>query len=89
MEIEVHGGALRSAYYTGGAPWGGGGGAGRGYDAAPPCVIHECNGFGSNTIHHRGRPEFTLIFMLRQHNCNLLSSGILRQHPMNSCSHKR
>ena len=63
-------------------------GGGGGYEAAPPSVIDECNGFGSNTIYHRRRTKFTLIFILRKHNCNLLSSGILRLHTMNSCSHK-
>jgi len=34
-----------------------------GYEAAPPCVIDECSGFCSNTIHHRGRAKFTSIFL--------------------------
>jgi len=49
----------------------------------------ECNGFGRNAICHRGRAKFTSIFILRKHNCTLLSSGILRQRTMNSCGHKR
>jgi len=60
-----------------------------GYEAAPPSVIDESNGFGSNTIYHCGRTKFTLIFILRKPNCNLLSSGILRQCTINSCSNKR
>jgi len=57
--------------------------------SSPPCVIDECSGFCSNTISHCGRAKFTSIFILRKHNYNLLSSGILRQHTMNSCSQKR
>jgi len=64
------------------------GGAGRGNEAAPPCVIDECDGFGSNAIYHRGRAEFTSIFILRKLNCDPLSSGILRQRTMNTCGHK-
>ena len=77
---------LRSAYFIGGAPFGG---WGRANETAPTYVIDECNGFGSNTIYHRGMTEFTLISILRKHNCNLLSSGILRQCTMNGCGHKR
>jgi len=62
---------------------------GGGYDAAPPGVIDECNGFGSNTIYHCGRTKFTSIIISRKHHCNLLSSGILTQHTMNSCGNKR
>jgi len=30
-------------------------GGGGGYEAAPPCVIDECNGFASNSIYYRRR----------------------------------
>jgi len=49
----------------------------------------ECNGFGRNAICHRGRAKFTSIFILKKHNCNLLSSGILRQRTMNSYGQRR
>ena len=38
--------------------------------------------------YHHGRAKFTSIFILRKHNRNLLSSGILIQRTMNSCSHQ-
>ena len=38
--------------------------------------------------YHCGRAKFTLIFILRTHNCNLLFSGILRQRAMNSCGYE-
>jgi len=73
---------LRSAYGVWGASitadehhWGGGGG---GVNAAPLCVIDKCNGFCSKTINPCGRANYTLISILRTHNCNLLTSGILR-----------
>jgi len=65
-----------------------GGGGGQGYNAAPPCVIDECNGVSSNKIYHCEKAKFTLIFNMRKHNCNLLSGGILRQHTMNRCGNK-
>jgi len=83
IQTEERRWGLRSTYYSGGEPWGGG------LWNSPPCVIDECSGFCSNRIHHRGRAKFSSIFILRKHNCNFLSSGILRQHTMNSCGHKR
>jgi len=74
---------LRSTHYGGGAPLGGV------WSSPTMCNCDECNGICSNSIYHRGRAKFTLIFILRKHNCNLLSSGILRQRTMNCCSHKR
>jgi len=65
--------------------WGGGGVSSR----PTMCNCDECNGICSNSIYHHGRAKFTSIFILRKHNCNLLSSGILRQRTMNSCGHKR
>jgi hypothetical protein len=53
------------------------------------CNIDECNSFGSNAIYYPGREKFTPILILRKLNCNLLSSSILEQHPMNSCGDKR
>jgi len=55
---------------------------------SPPCGIDEGSGFCSDIIYHCGRAKFTLIFILRKHNCNLLSSGIHRQHAMKCCSQR-
>jgi hypothetical protein len=49
----------------------------------------EHNGVCSSAIFHPGGAKFTSIFILRKHNCNLLSNGILRQRTTNRCGHKR
>jgi len=81
---------LRSADWNWRAPiiaeehhWGGGV-----WSSPTMCNCDECNGICSNSIYHRGMAKFTSIFILRTHNCNLLSSGILRQRTMYSCGHK-
>jgi len=82
----------RSADADRGAPiiaeqhhWGGRGGV---VWSSQLCVIDECSGFCSNTIYHCGMENFTLIFILRKHNCKLLSNGILRQCTINNSSQK-
>ena len=57
----------------------------RGHQVAQYCVIDKCSGFQSK-VYHRGWAKCTSIFILRKHYCDLLSTGILRQRTMNSCS---
>jgi len=60
----------------------------RGYQAAQRCAIDECSGYQS-TIDHWGWAKCTSIFILRKHNCGLLSTAILRQCTMTSCRCQR
>jgi len=59
-----------------------------GNQAVYKCVIDVCRSFWSE-IQHRGCAQCTAIFILRKHNCGLLSTGIFRQQTMNrySCQH--
>jgi len=77
-----------SAYPDWGAPAEENHGGGGGVWSSPPFEIDECRGFCSSTIHHLGRAKFISIFILRKHNCNLLSAGILKKPTMNSCGHE-
>jgi hypothetical protein len=50
-------------------------------------MIDECSGF-QRKICHRGWAKCTLIFIMRNHNCGLLSTSIFRQRTMNSCGYQ-
>jgi hypothetical protein len=60
IQTEKHRWGLRSAYYSRGEPWGGGGAW-----SSSPWVIDECSGFCSDTMHHQGMARFTSIFILK------------------------